>query len=386
MEVDVTIVGAGLVGASLARALARSGLSVALVEAAPAPARSEGWDSRIYTLSPGNVAFLEMLGVWDALDRERVCPVRAMRIFGDDGHSQLEFSAYDAGVGELAWVVESGRLAHALWQSLERQANLSLICPARSVALEVGDVAATLRTDSGQSIRSRLLVGADGANSWVRREAGFEVESTPYGEQGVVANFACERPHRGIALQWFRTDGVLAYLPLPGNRISIVWSTDDAHAAALLSMSAVDFCARVAEAGAGMLGKLELVTPPAAFPLSQLASRTLIKPRVALIGDAAHVVHPLAGQGVNLGFGDARALAAVLQQCASRGDPGEYSLLRRFERASAEDILAMRLVTDGLQRLFRARQPWIARLRNLGLNLTDAVPVIKTMLTRRAMS
>jgi ubiquinone biosynthesis UbiH/UbiF/VisC/COQ6 family hydroxylase len=386
VEVDVTIVGAGLVGASLARALAQSGLSIALVEGAVPPVRTQGWDSRIYTLSPGNAAFLETLGAWGALDRERVCPVRAMRIFGDDGRSQLEFLAYDAGVGELAWVVESGRLAHALWQSLERQANLSLACPARPVTLEVGDAAATLRTDSGVSIRSRLLVGADGANSWVRREAGFEAESKPYGEKGVVANFSCERPHRGVALQWFRADGVLAYLPLPGNRISIVWSTDDAHAAALMSMSSADFCIRVAEAGTGMLGKLELVTPAAAFPLSQRASRNLIKPRVALIGDAAHVVHPLAGQGVNLGFGDARVLAAVLNQRASRGDPGEYSLLRRFERARAEDILAMRLVTDGLQRLFRARQPQIAWLRNLGLNLTDTVPVIKTMLTRRAMS
>jgi 2-polyprenylphenol 6-hydroxylase len=386
MEVDVTIVGAGLVGASLARALAQSGLSIALIEGAAPPVRTRAWDNRIYTLSPGNAAFLETLGAWSALDRERVCAVRGMRIFGDDGSSQLEFSAYDAGVSELAWVVESGQLAHALWQPLERQANLSLVCPARPVALEVGDAAATLRTDSGASIRSRLLVGADGANSWVRREAGFEVESTPYREQGVVANFVCERPHRGIALQWFRADGVLAYLPLPGNRISIVWSTDDAHAAALLSMSAGDFCARVAEAGAGTLGKLELITPAAAFPLSQLVSRRLIKPRVALIGDAAHVVHPLAGQGVNLGFGDARALAAVLQQRALSGDSGEYSLLRRFERARAEDILATRLVTDGLQRLFRARHPQIARLRNLGLNLTDAVPVIKTMLTRRAMS
>ncbi len=385
MEVDVTIVGAGLVGASLARALARSGLSIALVEGTAPPVRTQAWDSRIYTLSPGNAAFLENLGAWGALDRERVCPVRGMRIFGDDGRSQLEFSAYDAGVGELAWVVESGRLAHALWQPLERQANVALACPAQPVAIEVGEAAATLRTNRGESIRSRLLVGADGANSWVRREAGFEAESRPYGEKGVVANFACERPHRGVALQWFRADGVLAYLPLPGNRISIVWSTDDANAAALMSMSPGDFCGRVAEAGAGMLGKLELVTPAAAFPLSQLVSHNLIKPRVALIGDAAHVVHPLAGQGVNLGFGDARVLAAVLQQSASRGDPGDYSLLRRFERARAEDILAMRLLTDGLQRLFRARQPQVAWLRNLGLNLTDAVPVIKTMLTRRAM-
>ncbi len=385
MQVDVTIVGAGLVGASLARSLAQSGLSLAVVERAPPPERTQDWDARIYALSPGNVAFLETLGVWGALDRSRICPVRAMRIFGDDGRSQIEFSAYDAGVNELAWNVESGPLQRALWLLLERQSNLSLVVPARPESLDVGADAATLRTDAGHSIKSRLLVGADGANSWVRREAGFETDARPYGEKGVVANFACERPHRGIALQWFRTDGVLAYLPLPGNRISIVWSTGDAHAAELMSMPSEEFCTRVAEAGAGMLGRLDLLTPPAAFGLMHLAVRDIAKPRLALIGDAAHVVHPLAGQGVNLGFGDARALAAVLQDRTASRDPGDYSLLRRFERSRAEDNLAMRLVTDGLQRLFRARQPWVARLRNVGLNLTDAVPVIKTMLARRAM-
>ena len=386
MQVDVAIVGAGLVGASLARSLAHSGLSLALVEGASPPERTQDWDARIYALSPGNVAFLETLGAWGALDRSRVCPVRAMRIFGDDGRSHMEFSAYEVGVNELAWIVESGELQRALWLLLERQSNLSLVFPARPVSLDLGADAATLGTDGGQSIKSRLLVGADGANSWVRQEAGFEADAKPYGEQGVVANFTCERPHRGIALQWFRADGVLAYLPLPGERISIVWSTNDANAAELTSMPPEEFCTRVAQAGAGMLGKLDLITPPAAFALTHLAVRDIAKPRLALVGDAAHVVHPLAGQGVNLGFGDARALAAALQDPAARRDPGDYLLLRRFARSRAEDILAMRLVTDGLQRLFRARQPWVARLRNLGLNLTDAVPVIKTMLARRAMS
>ena len=386
MQVDVAIVGAGLVGASLARSLAPSGLTLAVVEGAPPPERARDWDARIYALSPGNVAFLEALGAWGAIDRSRLCPVRAMRIFGDDGRSQMEFSAYDAGVNALAWNVESGELQRALWLLLERQPNLSIVYPARPVSLEVGAGAATLGTDGGHAIRSRLLVGADGANSWVRRDAGFESEARPYGEKGVVANFACERPHRGIALQWFRADGVLAYLPLPGDRISIVWSTDHAHADELIALPADEFCARVAQAGAGMLGKLDLLTPAAAFALTHLSVRNIAKPRLALIGDAAHVVHPLAGQGVNLGFGDARALAAVLQDPVASLDPGDYSLLRRYERSRAEDILAMRLVTDGLQRLFRAPQPWAVRLRNLGLNLTDAVPVIKTMLARRAMS
>jgi ubiquinone biosynthesis UbiH/UbiF/VisC/COQ6 family hydroxylase len=385
MRVDIAIVGAGLVGASLARSLAQTSFSLAVVEGAPPPERTREWDARIYALSPGNVAFLDALGAWGALDRSRVCPVRAMRIFGDDGRSRMAFSAYETGVNELAWNVEAGELQRALWMLLERQPNLTLVYPARPVSLEVGAGAATLGTDGGHLVQARLLVGADGANSWVRREAGFDADARSYGEQGVVANFACERPHRDIALQWFRADGVLAFLPLPGERISIVWSTSDAHAAELMSLPPDEFCTRVAEAGAGMLGKLDLLTPPAAFPLAHLAVRHSVKPRLALIGDAAHVVHPLAGQGVNLGFGDARALAAMLEGRPASRDPGDYSLLRRFERSRAEDILAMRLLTDGLQRLFGARQPWVARLRNLGLNLTDAIPVVKTMLARRAM-
>ena len=386
MQVDIAIVGAGLVGASFAASLARSGHSLALVETAAPPERTQQWDARIYALSPGNVAFLEGLGAWGAVDRARVCAVRTMRIFGDDGRSHMEFSAYEAGVNELAWIVESGELQRALWRLLERQPNLSLVYPAMPAGLEAGDEAVTLRTDAGHSIRARLLVGADGAQSWVRREAGFDADAKPYGEKGVVANFACERPHRGVALQWFRADGVLAFLPLAGERVSIVWSTDDAHAAELLAMPAADFCARVSEAGQGTLGRLELLTPPAAFPLSLISSKAMARPRVALIGDAAHVVHPLAGQGVNLGFGDARALSAALQDRAAGRDPGDFLLLRRFERERAEDLLAMRLVTDGLQRLFRARNPWVARLRNIGLNLTDDLGVIKTILSRRAMA
>ena len=385
MQVDIAIVGAGLVGASLARALARTGLSLALIEGAPPPERIHEWDQRIYALSPGNVAFLDSLGTWGELDARRLCAVRAMRIFGDDGRSQLEFSAYDAGVNELAWIVESGELQRALWRGLERQSNLALLCPATPARLESGDRAVRLQTDSGESIDARLVIGADGADSWVRREGGFEAEARPYGQKGVVANFDCERPHRGIAMQWFRGDSVLAYLPLSGERVSIVWSADDDHAAELMALDPGELCARVEHAGGGALGGLRLVTPPAAFPLAFLAAKTTVQPRLALIGDAAHVVHPLAGQGVNLGFGDARALAQALRSPLPGGDPGDRLLLRRFERSRAEDILAMRLVTDGLQRLFRARQPWVARLRNLGLNLTDAVPVIKTMLSRRAM-
>lgn len=385
MQTDVAIVGAGLVGASLARALAASAMNLALLEGSPPPARTGAWDERIYALSPASVAFLDALGIWGALDAARLCPVRKMRVYGDDGHSRIEFSAYQAGLDALAWIVESGEVQRGLWRALESQANLKLLVPARPISLEVGEHWASLATDSGEEVAARLLVGADGAASWLRKAGGFGTRSRSYKQRAVVANFACERAHRSVARQWFLSDGVLAYLPLPGNRISIVWSTQEAHASELLALTPAELAQRVTEAGRDQLGQLELISAPAAFPLSLLSVHSMLRPRLVLIGDAAHVVHPLAGQGVNLGFGDARALAETLAARRPGSDPGEHLLLRRLERARAEDILAMRWVTDGLQRLFGTRWPGTAWLRNFGLNLTDAAPVIKASLIRRAV-
>jgi ubiquinone biosynthesis UbiH/UbiF/VisC/COQ6 family hydroxylase len=178
---------------------------------------------------------------------------------------------------------------------------------------------------------------------------------------------------------------VLAYLPLPGQRMSMVWSTPDKHAAELLALEPQALCARVAEAGKDALGKLELLSPAAQFPLARQHAARLAAPRITLIGDAGHVLHPLAGQGVNLGFGDAAALARVLLQRESFRDPGEIRVLRRYERARAEDILALAWVTDGLQKLFAAPGGAAAKLRNTGLNLTNALPVLKNLLIRRAL-
>jgi 2-octaprenylphenol hydroxylase len=382
---DVVIVGAGLVGASFARALDGAGLRVALVDAGAPGQPGDDWDSRIYAISPGNAAFLADVGAWHLLDGARIQPVRRMEIFGDDPAAQLSFSAYEAGVGELAFIVESGRLQRALWDKLVAQGDVTLFSPARCVALDVNGPAAKLALESGEALDAQLVIGADGASSWVREHAGLSAQARSYGERGVVANFACARPHHGTAYQWFRPDGVLAYLPLPGARMSMVWSTPDAHASELLGLAPDALCARVAEAGRGMLGGLELLTPPAAFPLQLLTAGRIVAPRVALIGDAAHVVHPLAGQGVNLGFGDARALAGVLRSREPFRECGDLALLRRYARSRAEAIAAMRRVTDGLQHLFGAQSRIISAIRNAGLNFTDRVPVLKNLLVRQAL-
>jgi 2-octaprenylphenol hydroxylase len=382
---DVVIVGAGLVGASFARALDGAGLRIALVEPGTPPQPGAGWDSRIYAISPGNAAFLADIGAWHLLDGARIQPVQRMEIFGDDPAARISFSAYETGVGELALIVESGRLQHALWDTLLAQRDVTLLSPSRCAALEVDDTEATLALESGEQLTAQLVIGADGASSWVREHAGLAAQARSYGERGVVANFACARPHHGTAYQWFRPDGVLAYLPLPGARMSMVWSTPDAHAGELLELAPDALCARVADAGRGVLGELEILTPPAAFPLQLLMAGRIVAPRVALIGDAAHVVHPLAGQGVNLGFGDARALAGVLRSREPFRECGDLALLRRYARSRAEAILAMRRVTDGLHHLFGARSRIISAIRNAGLNFTDRVPVLKNLLVRQAL-
>ena len=385
MDFDIVIVGAGLVGASFAMALRGAGLKLALVEAQAPAADAQDWDSRVYAISPGSVAFLQTLGVWKRLDGERIAAVHEMRVYGDAADAQLRFSAYEAGVAELATIVESRLLQSLLWQGLEHQHELELICPERCVALQLKTDAAELTLTSGRILHAKLVVAADGMHSWARQAAGIKADEKPYGQMGVVANFACARPHHNTAFQWFRDDGVLAYLPLPGERMSIVWSTPDAHAAELLALSDDAFCTRVAEAGKDVLGELSLLSAAMRFPLALLRAARLVAPRMALIGDAGHVLHPLAGQGVNLGFGDARDLARVLQQREVFRDAGEIRLLRRYERARAEDILALAWVTDGLQRLFAARGGGAATLRNAGLNLTNALPVVKNLLIRRAL-
>ena len=383
MDFDIVIVGGGLAGASLAAALGDGGQRVALIERGAPPAPTADWDSRVYTLTPASIAFLEGIGAWQRVPAERVTPIYDMQVLGDDAGSRLNFSAYESGVLSLGATVESGRVLGALWHGLERQRNLSLICPSAPATLRRAGNRVEIGLDLGRVVTAKLVVGADGADSWVRQAAGIQVRTRSYDQLGVVANFRCSRPHLNRAYQWFRGDGVLAFLPLPERRVSIVWSTPRAQAEQLLALSASALCARVSEASRGALGELEPLTRPAAFPLARMVSPRMALERVALIGDSAHVVHPLAGQGINLGLGDAQWLADLV---GAAPDPGDRMLLRRFERSRAEDILALHWVTHGLFRLFVTNQPMIRRMRNLGLNLTDATPVIKSLLTRRAIA
>ena len=307
-----------------------------------------------------------------------------MDVRGDSG-GRLAFSAYEAGVPELGWILESSLMACEFWESAKRQSNLTLLCPSRPKSLDFAADGARLELVDGSILSARLLVGADGRDSWVRRTAGLSTVNTSYGEKGVVANLETERAHRNIAHQWFREDGVLAYLPLPGNRISIVWSTPDENADQLCALPPESFCQRVAAAGCDCLGRLQVVTAPVAFPLRLMRVPQTVAPRLALVGDAAHGIHPLSGHGINLGFQDVSELATLLAGAQPWQDIGDGRFLQRYQRARREETVLMQTTTDSLRRLFRDAPPGLRGLRNLGLNLTNGLPFVKNALVRYAL-
>ncbi|MGT0192211.1 UbiH/UbiF family hydroxylase [Burkholderia pyrrocinia] len=381
---DVAVVGGGLVGKTAALALTQSGYKTALLAqpAAPRPA-DLAFDTRVYALSSSSQALLERLRVWQALDHGRLAPVYDMRVYGD-AHAELHFSAYQASVPQLAWIAESSLVETSLDAALRFQPNLTWF-DARAQGFDVRDDAAVLTLSSGQVLEADLVVGADGAHSWVRSQMGAKVERRDYRQTGVVANFKASLPHRETAYQWFHEGEIVALLPLPDGHVSLVWSAHTAHADELLALDPAQLAAEVERVSHGQVGTLECVTPAAGFPLALQTVDKLIAPRVALVGDAAHLIHPLAGQGMNLGLRDVAALADAIAGKESFRNLGDTVLLRRYERSRREDIRALMVATDGLQRLFAVPGPLAKAVRNAGMAFVGAQPLVKRWLVSAAL-
>jgi ubiquinone biosynthesis UbiH/UbiF/VisC/COQ6 family hydroxylase len=397
---DLIIVGAGITGKATSLRFAQLGLKI--LHLAPSfDAGFQGhdsavWDSRIYALSASSKNLLEQMHVWSALDASRIQVVSDMRVFGDGGHAddEIHFSAFSATVPQLSWIVESGHIEKTLDAAIQFQGLIERITDKVTDVVSNND-SVTVTTESGLNVCGKLLLAADGAHSLIREKFQIETTQNAYDQTAVVANFQAEKHHQGTACQWFLPGGeILALLPLPDKKLSMVWSASTEHAERLKKLSPEALCAEVMRAAQGLVqqrtGQLQMLTASQGFPLRRMKAKRLIapeaRPRVVLIGDAAHVMHPLAGQGLNLGLRDVASLADILENKEAFRTFDDPVLLRRHERARHGDTDALLFTTDRLQKLFAHEASHIKTIRNLGMKLVNRSHFLKRRLIKQALA
>lgn len=379
---EIIVAGGGLVGCAIVRALQQAGFDAALVErgGAPKPFDPAVDDLRVYALSPASIRWLEGLGAWQQLPGWREGPYQAMKVWSENPHQFLGFDAAELRLPALGSIVENGLLQWALWQQLD---PARIHAGAAVEALSLDESGAELRLADGREFGCRLLVAADGVDSQLRAMAGIDTVGWSYEQRAIVANVTTERPHAQTALQRFLRSGPLAFLPLGDGRSSIVWSSTEAER--LLALDDAGFLAELAGAIQYERGAITATTARASFPLRLNHAREYVRDSFALAGDAAHSVHPLAGQGVNLGFSDGAALVTALVEARDAGrDYGSLRNLKRYERARKADNLDMLAVTDGLSRAFDLDLPGWPVLRDLGMQAVQRLQPLKTLLARQA--
>ena len=382
-QYDVLIAGGGMVGSTLACALGGGALKVGVIEPQGVQPSKDETDLRVSAITLAAQAVFENIGAWAGMRAQRVSPVEAMRVW--EGEGVLNFDSADIGEACLAWIIENRVIVAALTERLQQLAHITQLS-AQVSTLHVEEEKAVVHLADGRTLNTSLLVGADGAESCVRREAGIDWTRHDLAQSAIVATVHTEVPHAAMARQHFLATGPLAFLPLAEPQsVSIVWSADSARAGELMALDDSAFNAELQAAFGDHLGAVRLASRRIAIPLALGFARHYTAHRVALIGDAAHTVHPLAGQGVNLGILDAAALAeTLLTGAGAKCDLGSHALLRRYERARKGADLEMQALTGGLRYLFGSSLPGAHTLRDAGLRLTEHLPVLKNYFMRRA--
>ncbi len=382
IEADVAIVGAGLVGLTAAIALAQLGKRVVLLDAkTPDKAMPKDWDSRIYALTEKTIAWLKNLGIWAHLDASRINPISEMQLWSPT-LEPLQLGADDAYLLEMGCIIESQHLMVACWQVLT-DLDVTVITEANIQSIENSLAHVSIKLPK-QTIQASLLIGADGAQSWVRQQANIVVDVKDFAQTAIVSNYTTAQPHNDIARQWFGAHETLALLPMPQQQVSIVWALPHAEAEALFDLPPAELAQRVAERGQCSLGELTPAAPVLAFPLKQQTAQSLVGDKMVLMGDAAHQVHPMAGQGVNLGFKDVIQFCEMVKALSPYQSLGDAQFLQRYARQRAWDIKRMHILTGGLDSLFAQPQAAIQHLALLGMRGIQNSGMLKRCLVQAA--
>ena len=385
---DVLIVGGGMVGATLACALGEKNFNVVIVDSQQ-PVMSwpgEGYDLRVSAITRATQKILETLDVWPAIEAERISPYRDMHVWDAGGEGVIHFDSAELGEASLGHIVENRVTLKALQQKIATLDSVTFIPGVMATKLDISESHASLTLNNGKELTAKLIVAADGSSSWVRQQRGISVRGWDYDQAALVTYVKTAQPHQETAWQRFLSTGPLAFLPLTGGYSSIVWSTSPKQAEQLKNMPEEHFAIELQAAFEDRLGSIDEVGPRAVFPLRFFETSAYVENRLALIGDAAHTIHPLAGQGVNLGMSDAASLAEVLIEARQkRKDIGSLKALRHYERWRRADNRSMLVTMDAFKRLFSNDSSILGWLRNTGMSLLDKTPLVKNTIVKQAM-
>lgn len=388
-SVDVAIVGGGMVGLAVACGLQGSGLRVAVLEQhVPQPLAVDAPPQlRVSAINAASEKLLTRLGVWSDIAARRACCYHGMEVWDKDSFGRIEFDDQSMGYSHLGHIVENSEIHYALWQKAQRSPDITLLAPAEIQQVAWGENEAFLTLKEGTMLTARLVIGADGANSWLRNKADIPLTFWDYRHHALVATIRTQEAHGAVARQAFHGEGILAFLPLSDPHLcSIVWSLSPQEAERMQQASVDEFNQALNIAFDNRLGLCNVESERQTFPLTGRYARQFAAHRLALVGDAAHTIHPLAGQGVNLGFMDAAELIDELKRLQRQGkDIGQYLYLRRYERSRKHSAAMMLAGMQGFRELFAGENPAKKLLRDIGLKLADTLPGVKPQLIRQAM-